>query len=138
MPNTTPNQPFPEPPADATAVADWTNVVSNEQLHRFFIGSQREVGDVEVSIVGIQNRDGSIYQRVIHITTTDGDSLLAELDRTDAGRLARVLFEAAAELAGLEASDAGRRRRGRPQAGERGRRRPAWPAKAACHDHAGD
>jgi hypothetical protein len=63
---------------------------------RFFVGTTRNLGDVEVMINGIQSSDGSI-SRTINANAVD------DLDASQARRLAALLVETADELDRLEA-----------------------------------
>ena len=76
------------PPADAVLTSDWEK--HNETWSRKFEGPTREVGGIEVGIVGTQRSDGGVTRRVL-------------IREGDAVRLPRLAFDSLPET-GVTAS----------------------------------
>jgi hypothetical protein len=78
------------PPPEEGHYYPWENVGDNTWT-RFFVGTSRKLGDVEVSISGVQSSDGTISRG---ITVSAGEDMGA----TEARQLAALLVEAADEM----------------------------------------
>jgi hypothetical protein len=56
------------PPAAATHVDPWDYDGPNDEIRsRFFYGARRDIGSHQINIIGTQNADGSIKERLISV-----------------------------------------------------------------------
>ena len=56
------------PPAGATHVDPWDYDGPNDEIRsRFFYGARRDIGCHQINIIGTQNADGSIKERLISV-----------------------------------------------------------------------
>lgn len=78
------------PPPEEGHYYPWENI-GDDTWTRFFVGTSRKLGDVEVFISGIQSSDGSI-SRDINVSAGEG------MGATEARELAALLIQAADEL----------------------------------------
>jgi hypothetical protein len=93
--------PFPNvpPPAGAVEVCEWDDHLFNpdHRPSRYFVGTMRRVGPVEVLVDGTQWVDGSV-ELSLTVHGVDNDTSIP----TDTARkIAAALIEAADELDGL-------------------------------------
>jgi hypothetical protein len=80
------------PPPEEGHHYPWENI-GDDTWTRFFVGTSRKLGDVEVFISGIQSSDGAISRAI-------GVSAGEDMGATEARHLAALLIEAADELDG--------------------------------------
>lgn len=91
-------------PTDATRVGEWMPTTDGMSYVRLFDGTQRQVADVRIDIVGAQRIDGRVFRFVV-VGSLDDAAEPLQYEAARARRLANETY-AVAEVEAIEDPDA--------------------------------